>query len=93
MKICNFIQNDFFEEYTLYEVFRFKFLWESKHSNIVYSRDSQSWKWIENVSKSRISCRAPMGLIIYRISMYPVGQTFFETGYVIFLEEKRLRRD
>ena len=42
------------EQYTLYEVFRFKFLCESKHSNIVYSRDSQSWKWIENVFKSRI---------------------------------------
>ena len=57
--------NFFFEQYVFYEVLRFKFLLESEQPNLIYSRDLQAQKSTENVSKSRISCHAPMGLIIY----------------------------
>ena len=70
MKIFNFIQNIFFEQYTIYEVLRFKFLLESEKPNMICSRDSQCPKIIENVSRSRISRHAPMGLIMYDDSQW-----------------------
>ena len=41
----------FFEQYTFYEVLRFKFLLESEQPNMISSRDSQLGKWTENVSR------------------------------------------
>ena len=44
-------KNIFFEQYTFYEVLRFKFLLESEQPNMVCSRDLEPWKWTENVSR------------------------------------------
>ena len=39
------------KQYTIYEVLRLKFLLGSGQPNMICSRDSQYWFWIENVSK------------------------------------------
>ena len=38
------------EQYTIYEILRFKFLLESEQLNMVCSRDSPCRKWIESVT-------------------------------------------
>ena len=53
------------EQYCLSEVLRFKFLLESDQQNMICSHDSPFGFLIENVSKSRVSRHAPMGLIIF----------------------------